>query len=41
MKAIFAGFATIVLITIGAWYVLGQSGFSSAERYSSENVRLD
>ena len=41
MKAMLTGFAAIVLIGIGAWYVLGQAGFSSQEVYSSQNVRLD
>lgn len=41
MKAMFAGFAAAILIAVGAWYGLNQLGFSSAEVYSSPNVRLD
>ncbi len=41
MKAMLTGFAAIVVIGIGAWYVLGQARFSSQEVYSSQNVRLD
>ncbi|SMX50518.1 hypothetical protein [Maliponia aquimaris] len=41
MKAMFAGFAAAILIAAGAWYGLNQLGFSSAEVYSSPNVRLD
>jgi hypothetical protein len=41
MKAMFAAFAAIVVISVGAWYALGQAGFSAAERGSSASVRLD
>ncbi|MCT4608897.1 MAG: hypothetical protein N4A70_06785 [Pelagimonas sp.] len=41
MKAMWAGFAAMIVITVGAWGVLGQSGFSSADVYSGSAVRLD
>jgi hypothetical protein len=41
MKAMLAGFAAIILLGLGAWYGLTQLGFSSADVYSSPNVRLD
>ena len=41
MKAMLTGFAAIVVIGLAAWIGLGESGFSSEEVYSSENVRLD
>lgn len=41
MKAMFTGFAAIVVISIGAWYGLGQAGFSTQEVQSGANVRLD
>ncbi len=41
MKAMFAGFAAMIVISIGAYYALGQMGFSAQDRFSSEAVRLD
>ena len=41
MKAMMAGFAAIVVISIGAWYGLGAAGFSSQQANSGENVRLE
>ncbi len=41
MKAMMAGFAAMVIISIGAWYALGEMGFSSAEQRSGQSVRLD
>lgn len=41
MKAMLTGFAAMILITVGAWYGLGQAGFSSQDVYSGQNVRLD
>lgn len=41
MKAMLAGFAAVIVIGVGAWYGLGQAGFSSEEAYSGANVRLD
>ena len=41
MKAMFAGFAAMILIGIGAYFALGEIGFSSADRQSSPAVRLD
>jgi hypothetical protein len=41
MKAMFAGFAVMGLIAIGAYYGLGAAGFSAADMGSGPNVRLD
>jgi hypothetical protein len=41
MKAMIAGFAAMIVIGLGAYFVLGEMGFSSSEVYSSPNVRLD
>lgn len=41
MKAMFAGFAAAIVLAIGSWAVLNQMGFSAADRYSTENVRLE
>lgn len=41
MKAMMAGFAAMIVIGLGAWLVLGEIGFSSADRMSSPSVRLD
>jgi len=41
MKAMFVGFIAIVVIAVGAWYGLGQLGFSSQEQFSSDSVRLE
>lgn len=41
MKAMFAAFAAIVLMTVAAPYLLKQAGFSSAERSAGPAVRLD
>ena len=41
MKAMLAGFAAIILITIVAKNGLAEIGYSSQERYSSDSVRLD
>lgn len=40
MKAMFAAFAAMIVIAIGAWYGLGLLGFTSAERGSADAVRL-
>lgn len=40
MRAMFAAFAAIVVIAIGASQVLDRAGFSSAEQGSSSSVRL-
>ncbi|WP_319383915.1 hypothetical protein [Roseibium sp.] len=40
MRAMFAAFAAIVVISIGASQVLDRAGFSSAEQGSSSSVRL-
>ena len=41
MKAMLMGFVAMAVIAVGAWYALGQMGFSAADVYSGENVRLD
>ena len=41
MKAMFAGFAAMIVISVGAYYGLHEIGFSSQERYSGDNVRLE
>ncbi len=41
MKAMFAGFAAMIVLGVGAWYALDYMGFSSAERFSSPSVRLE
>lgn len=40
MKAMWTGFAAIIVITVGAWLVLGEMGFSSADRSAGTAVRL-
>jgi hypothetical protein len=40
MKAMFAAFAAIVVIAIGANQILDRSGFSSAEQATGSSVRL-
>ncbi len=41
MKAMFAGFAAIIVISIGANFALKTIGFSSADQTSGNAVRLD
>lgn len=41
MKVIFIGFAAMIAIAVGAWVALDEIGFSSAERQSGANVRLE
>lgn len=41
MKAMLTGFAAIIFIGIVAYFGLHEVGMSSAEVYSSPNVRLD
>jgi hypothetical protein len=41
MKAMFTAFAAIAVITVGAWYVLGQAGFSTEDRQAGTSVRID
>lgn len=41
MKAMLAGFAAIVVISVGAYYGLGEAGFASQDVFSSDNVRLE
>lgn len=41
MKAMYAAFAALAIISVGSWYALSQAGFSSDDRQSSSAVRLD
>ncbi len=41
MKAMWVGFAATIVITVSAYFVLGEIGFSSAERGLGEAVRID
>ncbi len=41
MKAMLTGFAAIIVIGVAAWYGLQEIGMTSAEVYSSPDVRLD
>ncbi|WGW05558.1 hypothetical protein [Tropicibacter oceani] len=41
MKAMFAGFAAMAVIGIGAYFALQEIGFSAAERNSGAAVRLN
>lgn len=41
MKAMYAGFAAMILIAVGAYYGLHEIGYSSQDRYSGQNVRLE
>lgn len=42
MKAMYAGLAATVVITIAAWYGLSEMGvFTSAAQQSGDAVRLD
>lgn len=41
MKAMFAAFAALAVITVGAWYGLTQAGFSSSQTQAGSSVRLD
>lgn len=41
MKVMLFAFAATALIAVGAWYVLGQAGFSSSDQQSGSAVRLD
>lgn len=41
MKAMMAGFALMILISVGAYFSLHEMGFSSADRNAGSAVRLD
>jgi hypothetical protein len=41
MKAMMTAFAAVIVISVGAWYGLGQIGFSAADKTSGAAVRLD
>ncbi len=41
MKTMLAGFAAMIVISIGAYFVLGEVGSTSQEQHSSDAVRLD
>ncbi|MFK7752732.1 MAG: hypothetical protein AB8B51_09290 [Sedimentitalea sp.] len=41
MKAMLAAFVAMIVISVAAWYGLGEAGFSAADQGSSPGVRLD
>ncbi len=41
MRVMLAAFAATIIIAFAANFVLGEFGFSSQERYASDNVRLE
>ena len=41
MKSMWTAFAAMIAITIGAWWGLGQAGFSAADQTRGDAVRLD
>ncbi|GIT91320.1 hypothetical protein JANAI62_17760 [Jannaschia pagri] len=41
MKAITTALVATVVIAVGAWFVLGELGFSVQDTQSGPNVRLD
>ncbi len=41
MRAMLLAFLATALIAVGAWYMLGEVGFSTAEGTAGPNVRLD
>ncbi|MFU1477976.1 hypothetical protein ACM25N_09810 [Roseovarius sp. C7] len=41
MKAILTGFIAIALISVGAYYALNGVGYSSQEKFSGDNVRVE
>ena len=41
MKAMMVGFAAMVVISVGAYFVLGEVGLTAQEANSSNSVRLD
>lgn len=41
MRTMLAGFAAIVAISVAAHFGLGMAGFSSEDRQSGSNVRLN
>ncbi|MGQ3487176.1 hypothetical protein [Roseovarius pacificus] len=40
MKAMYTAFAATVVISIAAYYILGEIGFSSQDRLAGESVRV-
>lgn len=41
MKPMISAFAAIFIIAAGAYFILGEIGFSSKERAAGDSVRLD
>ena len=41
MKVMLAAFAATAVIAVGAWYGLGQAGFSTSDQQAGTDVRLD
>ena len=41
MKAMMTGFVVMIAISFGAYYALNEMGFSAADVFSGDNVRLE
>lgn len=41
MKAMFTGFAVMIVISVGAYFGLQEAGFSAADRNAGPSVRLE
>ncbi|MGA0923982.1 MAG: hypothetical protein ACO37E_03190 [Lutimaribacter sp.] len=41
MKPMIAGVLAAAVISVGAWYALGQLGLSSQNMFSGSNVRIE
>ena len=41
MKAMLGGFAAMIVISVGAYFALGEMGFSAQDRNAGAAVRLD
>lgn len=41
MKAMVMGFAAMIAISVGSYFVLQEAGFSAEARNSGDSVRLD
>ena len=41
MKAMMSGFAVMIVVSVGAYFALGEMGFSAEDVNSGANVRLE
>lgn len=41
MNAVLTGCVAMVIISVGAYMILGEVGLTAAEQFSNGNVRLD